>query len=146
MNTEKAVYRIIDANFNRTREGLRVCEDIMRFFVSSRELAARLKALRHGISGIMAASPGLAGVLIHARDSAADIGRKPRQDIEIARSGAPDIFTANIERVKESIRVLEEFFKIIDQRASNRLSGYRFEAYDIEKKAYKKFDALRRAQ
>lgn len=146
MSDKEAIYRIVDANFNRSREGLRVCEDIMRFFVNSEDLARRLKAIRHGISRVITASPGLAGILIKSRDSVGDVGKKPNCRIEVSRLSARNIFTANIERVKESIRVLEEFFKIIDVRASIILSKYRFEAYDIEKCADKKLDPLRRVR
>lgn len=146
MKADKAIFRIIDANFNRSREGLRVCEDIMRFFVNSRELTKRLKTIRHGISRIISTSPKLAKILIDSRDSGNDVGKKPRSEIEVSRCDAIDIFTANMERAKESIRVLEEFFKIIDEHGSAILSSYRFEAYDIEKKAITALGALRRAK
>ncbi|MCX5667705.1 MAG: hypothetical protein NTY34_05295 [Candidatus Omnitrophica bacterium] len=46
-----------------------------------------------------------------------------------------DIFSANIERTKESLRVLEEFFKLFDKGSSARFTKLRFKVYEIEKKA-----------
>ena len=51
------------------------------------------------------------------------------------RLGYCDIFGANIERVKESLRVLEEFFKLIDKKDSAKFTKLRFKVYEIEKKA-----------
>lgn len=143
MGAEKDILRIVDANFNRSREGLRVCEDIARFIMNSPGLTKELKALRHGVSGIIKSSPGMTEVLLESRDSANDCGRIPAPDIEVARREASDIFTANIERVKESIRVLEEFFKLVDIKLSARFSRLRFKAYAIEKKALKRLSSLR---
>lgn len=139
---KKEIYRIIDANFNRSREGLRVCEDIARFIMNSQALTKELKAVRHGISGIIKYSPGRTKMLLASRDARGDVGRMPRPEIEVPRREADDIFTANIERVKESIRVLEEFFKLIDINLSVKLLQLRFKTYDIEKKAVKKLASL----
>lgn len=146
MSARKDILRIVDANFNRSREGLRVCEDIARFIMNSPALTKELKALRHGISGIIRSSPGMAGVLLESRDSAGDCGRMPDPEIEVPRRKASDIFTANIERVKESIRVLEEFSKLADTGLSAKFSRLRFKAYAIEKKAVKRLASLRHSR
>jgi len=53
---EKSIYRIIDANFNRGREGLRVIEEYCRFYLNNSQLSGRAKQLRHllcdAVSGI----------------------------------------------------------------------------------------------
>ena len=41
--------RILDANSNRSREGLRVCEEVARFVLNSHPLTKDLKRLRHAI-------------------------------------------------------------------------------------------------
>jgi len=41
------VLRIIDANTNRLKEGLRVCEDIFRFILKRQKYRAQLKEIRH---------------------------------------------------------------------------------------------------
>lgn len=142
MNIKKEIFRIIDANFNRSREGLRVCEDISRFIMNDSAITKELKTVRHGISGIVQSSPKMAKMLIGSRHAGDDVGRMPMIDVELSRQDLDDIFTANIERAKESIRVLEEFFKLIDIKHAVKLSRLRFKTYDIEKKAVKKLAYL----
>ena len=43
----KLLHRVVDANINRLKEGIRVCEDINRFIFSNREIATELKTVRH---------------------------------------------------------------------------------------------------
>lgn len=143
MKIEKEIFRIIDANFNRSREGLRVCEDISRFIMNDLATTKGLKTVRHGISDIIQSSPKIAKLLIGSRNAGGDVGRMPMPDLELSRQGLNDIFTANIERAKESIRVLEEFFKLIDGKHAAALSRLRFKTYDIEKKAIKKLASLK---
>ena len=50
---DKALYRILDANFNRTKEGLRVCEDLCRYNWDQRTLTRAFKDVRHELTGIM---------------------------------------------------------------------------------------------
>lgn len=132
---KKDIFRIIDANFNRSREGLRVCEEVARFSWNSPSLTKELKKIRHDITGIISGQRALAKILCSSRDTICDVGRLPRCASEMSRRGASDIFSANIERVKESIRVLEEFFKLIDKKNSARFTRLRFKVYEIEKKA-----------
>ena len=146
MTLKKEIFRIADANFNRSREGLRVCEDIARFMMNSKALAKELKTVRHGITGIMKSLRGNAKTLVESRNVRGDVGKMPALEIEILRRDPSDIFTANIERVKESIRVLEEFFKLIDIKLSVKLLSLRFKTYDIEKKAAKKLASLRNSR
>ena len=140
---EKDIYRIIDANLNRSREGLRVCEDISRFILNSSSITGQLKAVRHKISDIVKSSMKRGVKFLEYRDSQADVGRCSGTAKEMTRRGSADIFMANIERVKESLRVLEEFFKLIDKNRSADLSALRFKVYEIEKKAVRSLGALR---
>src|SRR5574344_1369975 len=39
--------RLIDANLNRLREGIRVVEDIFRYIYNNKEISTKLKSLRH---------------------------------------------------------------------------------------------------
>lgn len=132
------IYRIIDANLNRSREGLRVCEEMARFVLNSKALTKELKSVRHSISGIIKISPGGLKRLSESRDSEGDVLRRSCAKSEMMRLGTADIFAANIERVKESLRVLEEFFKLIDTKSSSKFCSLRFKVYTIEKKALKK--------
>lgn len=134
---KKETYRIIDANFNRSREGLRVCEEVARFVWNSPGLTKDLKSVRHSISSILKDTPATAKILNNSRDSANDVGRCSCRKSEMSRISYEDIFGANIQRVKESLRVLEEFFKLIDKNSSAKFTDLRFKVYGIEKKALK---------
>lgn len=132
------VYRILDANLNRAREGLRVCEDVTRFTLDSKALSKELKALRHGIALGMRSMPSGIEMLIQSRDTENDVGKDSKRASEMKRTDATDIFMANIQRVKESLRVLEEFSKIVDRRLAIRFRRIRFKTYDIEKRTIKR--------
>ena len=41
------VYRVLDANYNRAVEGLRVVEEFARFVISDPRITSELKQLRH---------------------------------------------------------------------------------------------------
>lgn len=133
---EKTVLRMLDANFNRSREGLRVCEDVCRFILSAPREAALLRSLRHQITRVSKKFP-LKG-LLDARDSQNDSGR-PFNRLEKNRSSWRDLYFANLQRSKEALRVLEEGTKIAKPGEAKRLKGLRFKLYDHEKLVYKKF-------
>ncbi len=132
---EKEVFRIVDANFNRSREGLRVCEEVTRFVWNSASLTKELKSVRHSITNILKNAATASKILFATRDVKSDVGRKERRKSEMRRLDYSDIFSANIERAKESLRVLEEFFKLIDKNDSTKFTKLRFKVYEIEKKA-----------
>ncbi len=131
---ERRLYQIIDANLNRTKEGLRVCEDIARFMLCDKAAAKSLKAVRHSVTNALLKSKKmLFKRLLKARDTNSDILKCvdfPRNKNAFSR----DIFMANIQRAKESLRVLEECSKVIDEDLSQRYRQLRFKIYDIEKK------------
>lgn len=128
---EKKIYRIIDANFNRAKEGLRVCEDVCRFILDAKELTRAFKDVRHRLTGVM--SPWGLPRLIECRDIGRDVGKKDT-GAEFSRTKVRDIFDANIQRVKESIRVLEEFSKLKNKKAAQDLKKLRYRIYALEAK------------
>ena len=131
------ILRIIDANLNRAREGLRVCEEVARFILNSRSLTGKLKNLRHRVRDIYNSFPEKWKATIGARNSKKDVGRHA-SPVEMKRRNPADVFYANLQRTKESLRVLEEFLKLSDNRTSNKFKRLRFDLYEIEKKALKK--------
>jgi thiamine-phosphate pyrophosphorylase len=141
---DRKFYRAIDANLNRLREALRVSEDIARFVLDSPSLTRDLKETRHTISGLIRSIPGYAKKFISARSVSDDVGR-PTPEFEISRRDCADLMSANLQRAKESLRVLEEFFKLIDTKKSQRFKTLRYKLYDIEKKAAKRMASLRGA-
>lgn len=136
------ILRILDANFNRSREGLRVCEEVLRFVLEDRLLTARLKKARHDVSACLKKLAVPLSELVASRDVYSDVGKETTRS-ERARHTAMGLFLANAERVKESLRVLEEAGKLVDPALSSRIKKVRFQIYAIEKKALPKLEALR---
>ena len=122
------IKRMIDANFNRTREGLRVIEDIARFVLDNKGATGKIKTLRSDLAQIEKSFD-----FTLSRDTENDVGTLLSSETEEQRSGIFDIFKANIKRVEESLRVLEEVFKTIDVEVSRKLKYMRYETYTIEK-------------
>ena len=139
---DKLIYRIIDANINRAKEGLRVCEEINRFILNNRALSAGFKTLRHDLNRVALKGFPVVNILVKERDSVKDIGRTLYAS-ELKRRNIEDIFWASLSRVKESVRVLEEFSKLISVETAVKLKGIRYRLYELEKKAVKEIARLR---
>lgn len=135
-----SIYRIIDANINRAKEGLRVCEEITRFILDSAPLTSEFKKIRHNIDFITKHLPASIQI-IKERESVKDVGRKIYGN-ELKRNSYQDIYFANLQRVKESIRVLEEFSKLINKNIAIEFKQLRYEVYELEKKAASRISAL----
>lgn len=133
---KKSLYRTVDANFNRAKEGLRVCEDICRFVFDEKSVTRKLKLIRHQLTCIIS-SLGIFS-LISSRNIEKDVGKQSLAT-ELKRKEIADIFYANSQRVKESIRVLEEFIKLLDKKLAQDLKAIRYKIYAIEKEVVKKF-------
>ncbi|MBR8464180.1 thiamine-phosphate pyrophosphorylase [Campylobacter sp. faydin G-24] len=125
MSSDEGIYRVIDANLNRLKEGLRVVEDIKRYVFNDASLAYKIKSIRH-----KAKIP--ANQYLTCRDSINDV-LKSSIKTEQNRSSLSDIIIANLKRAQESARVLEECFKLINLKYSELFKGIRYELYEIEK-------------
>jgi len=136
----QSVNRILDANINRTKEGLRVCEEIARFVLNSRKLTEDFKILRHEVDVIVKHFGSLN--LCKTRSSLDDVGKEIYAN-ELKRKCLKDIFFANIQRVKESIRVLEEFTKLTNSHLAVKIKKIRYAIYETEKKTAEKIARLR---
>ena len=123
---DKGLYRVIDANLNRLKEGIRVIEDMARYSDNNKELSTRLKNLRHlaKVEDIQA--------LLKSRDAQNDVLR-PTMQSEMERSSLESIIIANYKRAQESSRVLEEIYKVLDPELSERFKHIRYELYTLEK-------------
>lgn len=125
--SSQKILRIVDANLNRLREGLRVLEDICRFGFDNKKLASSFKALRH--------KTRIEENLLNSRNIQDDI-LKETTTSELKRENIEDIITANMKRVQESARVLEEVLKTIDTNQSATFKNIRYELYHIEKEIF----------
>ena len=129
------ILRVIDSNLNRGKEGLRVCEDICRFVWDDSTKTRQWKVLRHQLTDAVGAL-GLIEILKN-RNIEGDVGRAS-QSSEMARRNVLDIFYANCQRVKESLRVLEEFAKLRRPKLAQQLKAMRYKVYALEKSIIKK--------
>ena len=120
------LFRVIDANINRLKEGIRVVEDIMRYRDNNKELSSKLKQLRHK------AKVEETTQLLQYRDSINDVLR-PTIKSELNRTDVKSIILANFKRAEESSRVLEELYKLHNQEYSENFKYIRYELYNLEK-------------
>ncbi|MDD6055282.1 MAG: thiamine-phosphate pyrophosphorylase [Helicobacter sp.] len=118
--------RIVDANLNRLREGIRVVEDILRYGFNHKDFALSLKNIRHLCKVDSTFS------LLKARDSNNDV-LKPTTKQEQNRENLQNIFIANFKRAQESARVLEEVFKLESAFLSEHFKAIRYQLYTLEK-------------
>jgi len=125
-NLSPDLYRVIDANLNRLKEGIRVIEDIMRYRDNNKKFSRQLKDLRHK------ARVNETRELLKYRDSINDVLRASSQS-ELNRSDTLSILTANFKRGQESARVLEELYKLENIEYSENFKYIRYELYNLEK-------------
>jgi len=125
-STSEKIERLIDANLNRLKEGIRVIEDINRYIYDNTSLTSTLKSLRHKIQ------PAYDQNRLRYRDIENDI-QKESIDSELIRRNIDDLMIANFSRAQESARVLEESFKLSNQTYSEIFKETRYELYAIEK-------------
>ncbi len=118
--------RLIDANLNRLREGIRVVEDIFRYAYNDKKTAKRLKELRHQ------SRINLYNELLDSRDIKNDVLKKSTSS-EQKRENLKSILIANFKRAQESARVLEELTKLLETDVSEVFKEIRYELYDLEK-------------
>lgn len=128
---DRAVYRIIDANFNRAREAARVVEEFCRFALNSAALTERAKKLRHELSACISQLD--AGRLLSSRDTSGDVGAGKTVDKQLQRNDLKDCFTAGCKRLTEALRILTETTRTLDRSIAETIEKLRFEAYALEK-------------
>src|SRR5262249_22846674 len=106
--------RVLDAAANRAREGLRVVEDYCRFVLDDAFLTRELKQLRHDLAAALAALPGQ--LLLEARETQHDVGTQFSLPSEQERRSLLEVAAANLKRVQEALRTLEEFGRSEERR------------------------------
>jgi thiamine-phosphate pyrophosphorylase len=132
MNDENRVYRIIDANLNRLREGLRVCEEYFRFVKNEKSPSKKLKELRHQCKNLEGNFEK--EKLFFSRDSINDPFASGFEAKETERKNIDELFSANIKRCQEAARVIEEYSKLCNKDlAAQTAKNIRFELYTFEK-------------
>ena len=117
--------RLIDANLNRLREGIRVVEDIFRYIYNNKQISTKLKSLRH------IARTKNYYELLETRDVENDVLRESIKS-EQNREDLSSILIANFKRAQESSRVLEELTKLSSIEDSENFKYIRYELYNLE--------------
>ena len=122
-------FSLIDANFGRAREGLRVIEEIARFIIKDRNLFENCKSLRHKLAdyeyyfGCAHTVGSRIGV---------DLGKDMVVDAEYERGSSFGIIRASAGRTSQSLRVLEEYAKVYVPRLAIQIEDLRYKLYTLE--------------
>ena len=128
----REINRILDANFNRAREALRVAEDCGRFVLNDPAVTAMAKNCRSDLAEILRELP--AAELIASRDTAGDIGTEITSPTERRRDSIQDVVIAACKRLSESLRTIEEYCKVIAPQHTLRLERMRYNGYTLEQR------------
>ncbi|MEQ8787779.1 MAG: thiamine phosphate synthase [Pirellulaceae bacterium] len=129
--SQTAVLRILDANANRAAEGLRVVEEFVRFVLDDAHLTGICKQLRHDLTDVVATIP--LAERLRARETAADVGTEATTVAEFQRESPAAVAAASLSRVQQSLRVLEEYAKLLDPQIAARLEPLRYRLYTLSR-------------
>lgn len=129
---QRAVFRIIDANFNRAREALRVMEEFCRFALNSTRLSSRTKQLRHDLC-LAISRLDAGGKLLASRDTPGDVGTDIKLDRQLGRADLKDSVTAASNRLTEALRTLAETIQTFDRPTAQAIENLRYLAYTLQK-------------
>lgn len=130
MNNYNNDYALLDACLARSREGLRVLDEVARFVLRNEELFSKIKVMRHVLQNLELMF-GPAQILEARRKT--DLGEQKKVGGEQERRNLFNIVRANVNRITESLRVLEEFSKIYLPAKTILIEGMRYDIYRIER-------------
>ncbi len=122
----KNVYRILDANLDRAREGIRVIEEWCRFGLENPSLTRECKYLRQELASWHKDE------FRQARNTSTDVGTSLSHANEEQRRDIHAVLSANLARVQEALRVLEEYSKIDNPDMSVAIKQMRYQVYVLE--------------
>lgn len=131
--------RALDAATNRAREALRVVEDYCRFALDDRFLTEQLKQIRHGLAEALGSIPGTE--LLASRDTIGDVGTTIGTATEARREHPRHVAQANLKRLQEALRSLEEFGKLRDSVMAAHVEQLRYRSYTLERAILRGTDA-----
>jgi len=134
----RELLRVIDANYNRAKEAMRVCEDIARFYLQDFRQTSRFKRVRHDLTKALLSFGVPYRKLVEARNSKEDVGRASLIR-DKRRPRWKDLLLSNLKRAQEATRVLEEFSKMIRPAKTRTFQAIRFRLYELEKESIQKF-------
>jgi thiamine-phosphate pyrophosphorylase len=123
---QQAVYRILDANLDRAREGLRTIEEWCRFGLNNSQLAEECKKERQEIAHWHTIQ------MRAARDTLGDPGIELTHPQEEKRTTIESVLQANFCRVQEALRVVEEYSKLYNPIMGKAFKQMRYRVYSLE--------------
>ena len=123
---DPAVSRILDANLDRAREGLRIIEDWCRFGINNVQMAGECKQMRQELANWHTEE------IRTARDTPGDLGTELTHPQEEHRSSIHQVLQANLCRVEEALRVLEEYGKLHHSDMGTAFKQMRYRVYTLE--------------
>ncbi|MGK7942096.1 MAG: thiamine phosphate synthase [Crocosphaera sp.] len=126
MDKNLAISRILDANLDRAREGLRVIEEWCRLGLENSQWAENCKKMRQEIAHWHTLE------FRQARDTTNDPGTHLSHPQEEIRETVEQLLQANLCRVQEALRVLEEYGKLYDTNMGNTFKKIRYQVYILE--------------
>ena len=112
---DKTRLRLLDANFNRAREALRVMEDYARFQLNDPQLSKSAKELRHDLCQCIAQIPFES--LLDARDIVGDVGTQISTAGEKRREDELSVVQAAAKRLTEVLRWLPSVAEVHKHRS-----------------------------
>lgn len=124
--TTRALYRILDANLDRAREGLRTLEEWVRFGLEQSDWAQTFKDMRQTLAHFHRDE------YRQARDTAHDPGTSLSHPAEEQRMDVRAVLRANFARVQEALRVLEEYGKVTAADLASSAKHLRYRLYELE--------------
>lgn len=136
------IARILDANFNRAREALRVIEEAARFAADDASLSGEIKQLRHDLASTMKQLD--ADALLEARNTSGDVGTTIATASERTRESIDAVVVSACKRLVEALRVLEEYGKTEDVDFAADIERLRYRSYDMETRV--RFESARRVR
>jgi thiamine-phosphate pyrophosphorylase len=123
--------RVLDANFNRAREALRVVEDYCRFVLDDAFLSGELKQTRHDLSAAL--ENVSLGQRLAGRETLRDVGTAISTPREETRRSPLEVAQVNFKRLQEALRSLEEFGKLRDPGLGRQFEELRYRMYTLER-------------
>lgn len=124
--TRTAIHRILDANLDRAREGFRIIEEWCRFGLNHAQYTAECKAARQALARWHTAE------IRAARDTPGDPGTALSHPQEEQRADLYQVLQANLCRVQEALRALEEYGKIDYPEMAIACKQMRYQVYTLE--------------
>jgi thiamine-phosphate pyrophosphorylase len=123
---QPTVYRILDANLDRAREGLRIIEEWCRFGLNHAQFTDECKQLRQELG------QWHRDEIRAARDTPNDPGTELTHPHEQQRANITELLRSNFCRTQEALRVLEEYGKLYSEQMGMACKQMRYRVYTLE--------------